>query len=414
MKKILALAVSIAFTGSLLTSPAFGAVKAGATCSKTGSTSTSSGKKYTCIKSGKKLVWDKGVLISNSVVQLQVSPLTTPVESTSPKPQQKDSFPTPPTNFSDLFEHRSGIAYGAWSKTTEVLKNQGNDLPIVDVYKGPNTSVYVKDPRVPLQFVAHLFPSFELPKKVVIIYWTNQDMGWATTKATEIMGSTEMQKVTQETGGPFVDCYTPTNCNVGHAHIAADGTAYIGLGNPDHAEGDPNFPKGQKEEIEFYHALQLYQYFKHGSSISAKGTITSPNFPPAWINIPGENFTFDAFRFEGEYKAFAAAQDFSYWMGHIGHIVSPEWLAEFLDIKNLNSSWSDDGFATVADNNCFGASIVEIFVALKGPSVLLNFHDQMSQGKTFQEAFKIEFGASWEEAAPIISKVIYDKYQNHY
>lgn len=63
MKKILALAVSIAFTGSLPTSPAFGAVKAGATCSKTGSTSTSSGKKYTCIKSGKKLVWDKGVLI---------------------------------------------------------------------------------------------------------------------------------------------------------------------------------------------------------------------------------------------------------------------------------------------------------------------------------------------------------------
>ncbi len=62
MKKTLALVVSIAFFGASLTFPAFGAVKAGATCSKAGSTSTSSGKKYTCINSGKKLVWSKGVL----------------------------------------------------------------------------------------------------------------------------------------------------------------------------------------------------------------------------------------------------------------------------------------------------------------------------------------------------------------
>jgi hypothetical protein len=36
------------------------AVKAGQSCSKAGATSTSKGIKYTCIKSGKKLVWNKG------------------------------------------------------------------------------------------------------------------------------------------------------------------------------------------------------------------------------------------------------------------------------------------------------------------------------------------------------------------
>ena len=42
-------------------------IKAGASCSKAGATASSSGKKYTCIKSGKKLVWNKGITIKKVV-----------------------------------------------------------------------------------------------------------------------------------------------------------------------------------------------------------------------------------------------------------------------------------------------------------------------------------------------------------
>ena len=38
-------------------------VKAGAKCSKAGSSATVSGKKFTCIKTGSKLIWNKGVAI---------------------------------------------------------------------------------------------------------------------------------------------------------------------------------------------------------------------------------------------------------------------------------------------------------------------------------------------------------------
>jgi M6 family metalloprotease-like protein len=37
--------------------------KTGASCSKAGLTQTYSGKKFTCIKSGKKLVWDRGIIV---------------------------------------------------------------------------------------------------------------------------------------------------------------------------------------------------------------------------------------------------------------------------------------------------------------------------------------------------------------
>jgi hypothetical protein len=323
-------------------------------------------------------------------------------------------FPVAPTSFADLYEHRDGIAYGAWSKVAEILKSPVRELPVISVYKGPNTSVYVKDQRIPMQFVTRLLPTYEMPKKIVVVYWTNQDISWATDKATELMGAAELQRILQETGGPFADCYTPVNCNVGHAHVAPDGTVYIGIGNPDNAGGDPNFTMGQKEEIEFYHSLQLYQYYLHGTSVSSKGTIMSENYPPAWINIPAENFAYDALRFENNYASFATNQNFSPWMHQLGHPITQEWLNNFLDIKNMYNAWNDDGYATGNDNNCIGASIMEIFVALKGPSILLDFHEQMSRGVAFPDVFKKEFGMTWQEAEPILSKVIYDKYLNNY
>ena len=43
--------------------------KAGAKCTKIKTTSIVNGKKFTCIKSGKKLVWDKGVLVKGLVAK---------------------------------------------------------------------------------------------------------------------------------------------------------------------------------------------------------------------------------------------------------------------------------------------------------------------------------------------------------
>jgi len=49
-----------------LSTPAHAVVKAGSKCTKLNAISTVSGKKYTCIKSGGKLVWNKGVLVKKN------------------------------------------------------------------------------------------------------------------------------------------------------------------------------------------------------------------------------------------------------------------------------------------------------------------------------------------------------------
>lgn len=65
MKRILALFLTALL---LLPSPALAAAKAaaGATCSKVGATQVVNGKKFTCVKSGKKTVWNKGVSLKQN------------------------------------------------------------------------------------------------------------------------------------------------------------------------------------------------------------------------------------------------------------------------------------------------------------------------------------------------------------
>ncbi|CAN1644436.1 hypothetical protein MCERH3_00288 [Candidatus Nanopelagicaceae bacterium] len=80
MKKILAFLTAAVLISGSLANPAMAAVKAGAACTKAGSTSTISSKKYTCVKSGKKLIWDKGSLIKRTSTQPPI------VETANSKP----------------------------------------------------------------------------------------------------------------------------------------------------------------------------------------------------------------------------------------------------------------------------------------------------------------------------------------
>ena len=67
------------------TDSAFGASGPSVVCKRVGQTTIFKGKKYTCIKSGKKLVWNKGVLI----------PKPTPTPSPTPTAATPSPTPTP-------------------------------------------------------------------------------------------------------------------------------------------------------------------------------------------------------------------------------------------------------------------------------------------------------------------------------
>ena len=72
----------------LLGQPGFSASpKAGATCTKAGLTATASGFKFTCVKSGKKLIWNSGTKIV--VAKATPTPTPTPTDSGAVQPNGK-------------------------------------------------------------------------------------------------------------------------------------------------------------------------------------------------------------------------------------------------------------------------------------------------------------------------------------
>ena len=62
-------------------------LKPGSTCKVLGQTITASDKKFTCIKSGKKLVWNKGFLLPVTAPSATPAPSTTPTPSATPEPK---------------------------------------------------------------------------------------------------------------------------------------------------------------------------------------------------------------------------------------------------------------------------------------------------------------------------------------
>ena len=110
-EKSLALVIALAIAGSSLTIPghfgdglgvavtsgfASSAIKAGSKCTTKGQIKTSQGKKFTCIKSGKTLVWSKGVAVSKGTTQVDQSKPTPSPTPTSLGPVDIYGNPTSP------------------------------------------------------------------------------------------------------------------------------------------------------------------------------------------------------------------------------------------------------------------------------------------------------------------------------
>ena len=90
MRRKLPVLLSVVLSLSLVAAPSFASVKAGAKCTKAGATATAAGKKFTCIKSGKRLVWNKGVTIKAASKPGQAPTKVLPAVPSTDVPRQPE------------------------------------------------------------------------------------------------------------------------------------------------------------------------------------------------------------------------------------------------------------------------------------------------------------------------------------
>jgi hypothetical protein len=144
--------------------PASAAVKAGSVCKKAGITSVVSSKTYTCIKSGKKLVWNKGVTKSTKAIAAA------------------------PISFSNLYENRNGIAYAAWKSTADSIAAGKSNIVNLKIYIGPKTTApKYKTPEIAIGLVSQAFSKYKTPENVHVIQYSVDDIKWAEDKVKSIV-----------------------------------------------------------------------------------------------------------------------------------------------------------------------------------------------------------------------------------
>ena len=131
MRKWGAVAIGAVLLISLATPVSAAAPKAGTPCTKKNATATSAGKLYTCIVSGKKLVWNKGVAVKKP------APVATPTPTPSPVASPTASAMPNPTKFepwstnidSKMLSDEAQKSFLAWVQTrTGAAKNHTQQI----------------------------------------------------------------------------------------------------------------------------------------------------------------------------------------------------------------------------------------------------------------------------------------------
>ncbi len=111
--------------------------KPGATCPKAGATAIANEKKFTCIKSGKKLVWNKGVKTKSSAPLPATSASTAQSPTTNPSPK-----PTPVT-ITSRWKKTNSRALNSFEKWSSNLV-QGSPKSKIEYWFGPQLSEPLK------------------------------------------------------------------------------------------------------------------------------------------------------------------------------------------------------------------------------------------------------------------------------
>ena len=204
MKRSLAalLITSCALLTSIST--AASAVKPGDVCKKSGQTTSSNGFKYTCVKSGKKLVWSKGVKLPAPKPTVLPSATATPAAVT---PLSLDNLEYQQVYLASRSEVSKFVAKG--------MTFEGS----IDFQVGKNVEPFrVEIAKNEINSAVKLWSSVFKPSSVTIIWYSSKDIEWAKAKYEAAGGN--------PAGTNGFDSCSPQYCGNASASLI-DGTKFL-------------------------------------------------------------------------------------------------------------------------------------------------------------------------------------------
>ncbi len=370
------------------------AVKAGASCSKLGKTSVASGKTFSCVKSGKKLVWNKGVAIAK--------PAATPTPSPSAKPETVAvKTPEMPTSFTDLEEKFEGIPYSSWEKMNANLVKYSSSTLDITIQYGPNTperySTQITKDAVLRG--ARAMGGVKQPPAVKFYQFNKVDADWGKEQAAKYQPAFNLG---MSLPVQAADLCSREDCDGGVTNLASGiGLVLVGVSTPANRYGDLARFKGQNDLHEYVHAVQ-------GNVLAGKTKTTPPVLMPCWYS-------------EGQPQAISivatarTSADYitvrNSWMKDYKWLLNdfePSTIEDFLK-KNMKVPCPS---STNFLNYTVGFIVIDSLISIGGIEKTFEVPSLIAEGLTFESAFEKIYGTPWSNASPILSRVVSKAFQS--
>jgi len=446
MRKIAGVSAAILAVSLLFQNTASAASPSGGTvCAKVGSVSTTATKKFTCVKSGKRLVWDKGVALTKPISATPTptststsTPTSTPTPTPSATPvaavfKAKNPISLPvvqnkSVTFANAVAQYAQIPQLAWQNVQDVIAaNQQADVP-TNIVIGPSTDTTLERISSLLNKAYRLFNGFQQPPSFSALVYNAADEAWAETEWPKLatqqnLTSTPTSHINQLRAGCGFSSGIATECYGGMAVTFPNtnaGFAFMGVQSPYWSANSSQVgPIGQVVH-EYTHNVQFSQWIgaklKPGESSRAQA---AHNTMPCWFS-------------EGQANAIGipiAANDlYSYMQGRdnsarrkIDESGSPKpaltnngltagAITSFLYGQDIATCYNPSTNNDWQLGYNIGYAATEVLVAVGGPQSTMALLAQTASGLTWAESFKSVYGISWKDGADILGKVLEAEY----
>jgi len=372
MKKLLGIFIALALFITPMSAVA--AVKAGDVCKKAGITATASGKKFTCIKSGKKLVWNKGVAVAKP------KPVETAVPEATPTPS-----PTPTElTESDLRQRDIQKAFDEVANIARKASPANANLEIIASGEIRPESIKVIQDRY--NFVAGFFADLVNPDlPVTVVIGANAEINWIASKMEELSGNSFTKFLnafeSQSKGFPCGPYYSAGVSGKTKSGRLLNHYGLFGKSCPTQLPGDDNFQS--TIEHEWVHNVQ--GKLADPSMIGEGGQ----TLLPCWFKEGQASFYGNAIGYRGNYSRYLAVRRSTISNFENRLLVINQNLAGTLkDLDEKSNPFNCGNTGGYA----LGALAVEKMLLMKGHTGVVEFMKSVKSEQSWRKAFVKVYG----------------------
>ena len=354
--------------------------KAGGTCTKLKATSIVNGKKFTCIKSGKKLVWDKGVTVKTPAV---------PVAPAANLPAE--------TDVRKAFDAIATIANSTSIKPIDLKSISSPEVKPASITEIENR----------YSFVASFFDA-QLPANtpVTLVISTNAEIEWAGSQLAKLSGNSFSEWLNiflkPTTGNPCGPFYSAGSNGKTLDKRILNNYSLFGKSCATQLPSDENFKT--TIEHEWVHNVQDAVSKNFDENLNP----VNQNMP-CWFKEGQAVFYGSVLGYRKDYSGYLKVRDWNLKNGKYRNAQFRTDISQTL--QKLDESFDRFNCGTEGGYS-IGSIAVEKMVLLKGHAGIIAFMKELKNQRYWQEAFEIVYGIDGDQWINSVGKEIAKEYSS--